>query len=524
MQVLSSDYRFGDGDLGPRGAALFFNKFRHNTLADAMGIPVFPLSKNELKHQAKYEDDIFSMSGDMSSLEEDMKKLDRFAAMDLNRSRRQSILEAPPREIVPLERQNTAKRSNQSLQTRDSIRNSLIKSFSSFKKTVLTRTTSDVDEVKQVLSLARDDFHFDMKVFRRKQSGELMAKIKNDPKTNSRRPSLIIRTVSEPMEICEQTKLNLGKVHYQLAVLHGIGRFPEAVPESHKNDEAAHDAFSVLFHLCHAASLQSVAACLALGRLHAGLGTHVSPLLNNIVPVDFEAAKDLLKRAMDSEFPPASPKAAAGCILYQIYLDEEHCENAYTEDDEEDEEGSGLMLPKRSVSYAALINLISDILSIMSESEKEKKEKSSHNKAKILSHEFHVGDRVMANYFLEGTFYPGVVNLITEDGMISVKYDDDGSTEALSKINVRHIIPPTATQTDLGGPLTDEEALGMENSDEKICMEAYQLRAELAELYAKTGNREKASILYEEASSEALEAGKMKTAAEWSLKASELLE
>jgi elongation factor 2 kinase len=50
-QVLSSDYRFGDGDLGPRGMALFFKTFCHNTVASAMGIPVFPLSNNELKHQ-----------------------------------------------------------------------------------------------------------------------------------------------------------------------------------------------------------------------------------------------------------------------------------------------------------------------------------------------------------------------------------------------------------------------------------------------------------------------------------------
>ena len=29
-QVLSSDYRFGDGDLGPRGMALFFKSFCHS--------------------------------------------------------------------------------------------------------------------------------------------------------------------------------------------------------------------------------------------------------------------------------------------------------------------------------------------------------------------------------------------------------------------------------------------------------------------------------------------------------------
>jgi elongation factor 2 kinase len=52
-QVLSSDYRFGEGDLGPRGMGLFFKTFRHCGISDAMGLPIFPLSKNELKHQGE---------------------------------------------------------------------------------------------------------------------------------------------------------------------------------------------------------------------------------------------------------------------------------------------------------------------------------------------------------------------------------------------------------------------------------------------------------------------------------------
>lgn len=45
MQVLSVDYRFGDGDLGPRGMALFFKTFRHCDMSDLLGIPIFPLSR-----------------------------------------------------------------------------------------------------------------------------------------------------------------------------------------------------------------------------------------------------------------------------------------------------------------------------------------------------------------------------------------------------------------------------------------------------------------------------------------------
>jgi elongation factor 2 kinase len=525
-QVLSSDYRFGEGDLGPRGMALFFKTFRHNTLADSMGIPEFPLSKNELAQQAKYEDDVFSMSEDLSSLAGEMKALDRFASMDLNRSRRQSILDVPPRDIVPLERRDTEKRSNQTLLTREHVRNSIKMSFQSMKKTVMARSTSDVDEVKQVLSLARDDFHFNMKIFHRKESGEMMVKLKKDPEAKPRRASLVIRTVSEPMEICEQTKLNLGKVHYQLAVLHGMNRFPEVVPDSHKDEDAPHDAFSVLFHLCHAASLQSVPACLALGRLHAGLGTCVSPLLTSIVPVDFDAAKDLLKRAMESEFPPSAPKVAAGCILYQIYLDEENASVPFGDDDEADI--THVQSLHKKVPDRVLIDLLTDVLhkNSIAQSEKEEKDRHAKTRSKTTStRAFLVGDRVEGNYFLEGTFYPGIVESISENGrLVTVRYEDDGSTEQLSKDNVRLVIPATATQTHLGGPLSDEEALGMENSDECISMDAYHLKAELAELIANNGDKKKASLLYEEASSGAMEAGQMKSATQWSLKAAELLE
>jgi hypothetical protein len=131
---------------------------------------------------------------------------------------------------------------------------------------------------------------------------------------------------------------------------------------------------------------------------------------------------------------------------------------------------------------------------------------------------------VVGNYALEGSYYPGCVDSVSHNGSrITVVYDDDGSEETLTKEHVRLVIPLTATQTDLGGPLSDEEAFG-DNGDEKISIEVYQLKAELAQLVANSGDKVRASELFEEASSEAMEAGKMKTATEFSLKASELLE
>lgn len=54
--------------------------------------------------------------------------------------------------------------------------------------------------------------------------------------------------------------------------------------------------------LYHAASLRNATACLALGRIHAGLGRDAAPNLldNTLVPLDFEAAKELLVRAMEA--------------------------------------------------------------------------------------------------------------------------------------------------------------------------------------------------------------------------------
>jgi len=467
--------------------ALFFKTFRHNTLADSMGIPVFPLSRKELKHQAKYEDDDTDDVRISAALSDEA--MNKFQAMDINRKQRMASVLTMTKKDGSSGEKDTAKRSNmKDVDMRASLRASMRLST----KRVYARTDSEVDEVQSCLKLANRDFLFSHTSFNRKESGELMSsKIKRG--AGGVRSSLQIRRVSDPMIISNQTKLNLGKVHYQLALLHGMGRFPEMA------EDGSPCAFSVLFHLCYAASFQYVAGCLALGRLQAGLTTFVSPLLSTIVPVDFDAAKDILRRAMESPYPPAAPKAAAGCLLYQIYQGEV--------------ENNEIISPAND----SMVTLLQDILALMDESSKEQTEMQA-NKKISASIEFEVGDRVEANFAMEGTFYPGIVESISESG-ISVKYDDDGSTETLTKDNVRPIIPATATATAV---VSDDEALCTENTDEKCILEAYELKAELADL-TSASNNQAAAVLYEEASTGAMEAGKMKKATEWSLKAAELM-
>ena len=86
-----------------------------------------------------------------------------------------------------------------------------------------------------------------------------------------------MRKPNPPMKVTDETKSNLGRVHYHLACLHGADRFPEIVQPYEENPENTpnHDIYSVIFHLCHAASLKNVPACLALARARVGLDTSV---------------------------------------------------------------------------------------------------------------------------------------------------------------------------------------------------------------------------------------------------------
>ena len=382
-QVLSDDYRFGDGDLGPRGMALFFHSYRSCGSSDAMGIPIFPLSRNEIKAQAKYEDEEVTVSEcdiDEQSLlsNSEAAPLDAFQRLDWNRQRRRASLQLPP--PTPLDillspsEKDTLRHSNvavvaaakqkqqqppqRAASIRDQLRQSLAaasptRRTSSVVQKPLRRTQSDTDEVQLALKRAQTDRGFSHHDFHRKASGDLRERQFRDDngdtvgssKHNHFHKSAIARTVSAPMTITDLTKTNLGKVHYQLAILHGAGRFPECcraaaspsttgIPsiriddddddhEHHDDTHATtpdHDAFSVLFHLSHAASLRNAPACLALGRVQAGLATHVSHLLhyqpgnNNhtgVVPTDLDAAKRLLHRAMMTTTTTATATSGA---------------------------------------------------------------------------------------------------------------------------------------------------------------------------------------------------------------------
>mmetsp|Transcript_35705 Transcript_35705/g.62664 ORF Transcript_35705/g.62664 Transcript_35705/m.62664 type:complete len:213 (-) Transcript_35705:1071-1709(-) len=209
---------------------------------------------------------------------------------------------------------------------------------------------------------------------------------------------------------------------------------------------------------------------------------------------------------MASERSTAAPKVAAGCLLYQII---------------EDELGLGLALTS-AAGDVEKVQILEDTLSLMKLSSEEDKimkehaEKESRGKADG----FHVCDRVNGNYFMEGTFYPGFIVEVSEDGnSVVIQYDDDGSRETLSNENVRSLEPASEILAAQSVRLTDEEALGTVNTDEHCLFEDYDLMAKLAELKEKTGESSDAAALFQEAADLAMNAGKMKTANNWSMRA-----
>lgn len=236
---------------------------------------------------------------------------------------------------------------------------------------------------------------------------------------------------------------------------------------------------------------------------------------------------------MTSPNPTSKPKVAAGCLLYQILRDEQRSIQIQIDVDcDADKNILANVCNGTSNLKREMLNVLEDSLQLMQELEKEDQDVQQYKKK--LSTQggigLMVGDRVEANYALEGTFYPAVIEeIITDQGsdkQYIVKYDDDNTCETLSSQNIRARVPPTATQSSLGGPLSDEKAFNSncDETDDAIPMKQYELQLELAQIKEEMKDYKAASILYESAADGAIADGKMKSATSWSLKAAELLQ
>jgi hypothetical protein len=168
--------------------------------------------------------------------------------------------------------------------------------------------------------------------------------------------------------------------------------------------------------------------------------------------------------------------------------------------------------------------VLEDTLAVMKLSTNEADGVNASNPPSVNSHRFTPDDKVLGNYCMEGTFYSGVV-LEVDDGLsVVVQYDDGGTTEKLTLENIRSCEPATEVVSSRTSRLSDDEALGLVNTDEQCLFENYDLMAKLAELHANIGQPSEAISLYQEAADLAMDAGKMKAANTWSTLAAELEE
>jgi elongation factor 2 kinase len=205
---------------------------------------------------------------------------------------------------------------------------------------------------------------------------------------------------------------------------------------------------------------------------------------------------------MASERSPALPKAAAGCLLYQILEDEETAGNVEK------------------------LTVLEETLNFLNLAEREQasvKEHAKNMQSRGKSDGFRIGDIVEGNYFMEGTYYSArVIGVLDGGESVVIQYDDDGSSETLTTENVRSIeLVSAEVLSHETSRLSDEEAFGVVNTDEIVLLD-YELMSKIGDLKEKTGDRQAASELFQQAAELAMNAGKMQTANNWSMRAAEL--
>ena len=100
------------------------------------------------------------------------------------------------------------------------------------------KDASEVEAVAICLERSHDDFAYDEISIDHQVSDEANATNNNTRDEGMRSLNLrrtVVQHVSAPMFLSELTMKNLGRVHYQLAVLHGIGRFQDEMPEINRS-------------------------------------------------------------------------------------------------------------------------------------------------------------------------------------------------------------------------------------------------------------------------------------------------
>ena len=233
-QVHSIDCRFGDGDLGHRGMALFFGTFYRSSLCDFFKLPVFVLSAKQRarlkppKTAAVKDVGRYLEAHEAQSMKQQEQRLNRrkaWLAEKFRSSRSFSIL-TPEKQLASLRSPSKAEFSGDTTE----VDGASAEEFS----------LSPEDQLEVKRALEECEGH---------AIDEITALIAADS----------TRSADEVMQRSELDS-NVALLHFELALLEAAGRFSEDV------FDPIPDLSSCVFQLCQASMRGNSAASLALGR------------------------------------------------------------------------------------------------------------------------------------------------------------------------------------------------------------------------------------------------------------------
>lgn len=271
-QVHSIDCRFGDGDLGHRGMALFFGTFYRNSLCDFLKLPVFTLSKKQHARltppKTKAVTDHFLDERETESRHQQQRRLDRrknWIREKTHSSRSFSFL-TPEKQLASLRSPSSAGLGG----TAEAVAETDL--------SALELPPEEQVEIREALALCE---------------GHALEEIET--------------LLSGGQVKRTELEVNEALLHFELALLEATGRFSDDV------FDPVPDLTSCVFQLCEASNMGNVAAALALGRLRNGLSTAVITVLDCIVPQNVESAKLMLHVAA------LRGSLSAACLSAQLF-------------------------------------------------------------------------------------------------------------------------------------------------------------------------------------------------------------
>ncbi|GMI36740.1 hypothetical protein TrCOL_g6273 [Triparma columacea] len=525
-QVHSLDLRFGEADLGLRGFALFFHSFQHTDLAFALGIPRFELSRNERREQDKKAGRASPEPPPTAGGESPRKKSIAFQADQLKLLRKMATDDAKGLKVGGDKKVGKGKRRKTAFPVMGR------KGSGRMNDTITCLLEEQTLEDQRVRGNSAQDYARDVIENALKPPIDPFSYMKKIDTADLDRRG-VAHAVFDPDA---DTRATLGRVHLEIAMLYGAGRFSEGEGE-------VVDLDSAFFHICRGAMFNDPKALVTLARAMMSLSTDdvcedVDDILDaNGLRDDFgvKQAAELLKRAAKAEGGTVhdekevlGAKVSAITLLLKYAKPEAEARIVYGEmllalmgeGGGGGEEVVQLQVgDKVSAAYGggdswyeAVVREVGEdgnVKVFYIEDQEEEVLTSKYVKAiegsggRAAAGGFGVGDKVKAAYGGGESFYDAEVRELGGDGRIKVYYPEDDEEEWLPEKYVKGAMEGGEEE---GAGEGEEEARGGEEEDEGG-IEVYEVYEIIANAFVEKGSEEKGKEMFGKASEAAAKAG-----------------